>query len=167
MDLQDKYLGHLLSNHLAVPADLSAYLQDLICQQNHGWKGCRPTDGKRYLGLEDVIRWGRTILNSIGLEFASQEEAERRASICAGCRYQTEISGVCSVCSGLPALMLKLISGKSTSQDEKLKHCQFCGCLNKAAVHYPLEALQKASAGVEWPADTRQDGGPAVPCWKR
>ncbi len=167
-DLKKKYYEHLLSNGVPIPANLSAFLQDLVCRSAPvGWKGCRMDTSTRYLGWEDLVRWGRTMLGSIGREFVPQEEAERRASICAGCRYQTEISGFCSVCSGIPAVMLALVKGKSTSKDEQLKTCSLCACKNSAAVHYPLDVLQKASSGIEWPLDTRMDGQEAVQCWKR
>lgn len=165
--LLDNFHKHLISNHQDVPADLSAHLQNLICQAAPAnWPGCKSLEGKRYLGWEDFRRWIRSMKGLFGGSFAPQEEAERRAEICSGCRYQTEISGFCSVCQGIGAELLSLISGKSTSRDSELKSCQFCGCKNAAAVHFPLDVLQKASAGIEYPLDTKQNGQEPVPCWK-
>ncbi len=167
LTILEAYHQHLLSNHVPVPANLSEHLQDLICQQcPPSWPGCKLEGQKRVLGMEDLKRWAVSMLGLFGSRYAEQEEAERRAKICAGCRYQTELSGFCSHCSGIPTMLMKLVSGRTTSVDSQLKSCQFCGCRNEIAVHFPLDVLQKASAGIEYPEDTRLDGKEPVPCWK-
>jgi hypothetical protein len=83
--------------------------------------------------------------------FVSQEEAERRASICCQCPLNQEMEG-CFGCSGAAALM-ETITDRTTSKDGQLKNCRACGCVSKVAVHFPLSAVDTS---VEYPAH----------CWK-
>jgi hypothetical protein len=75
-------------------------------------------------------------------ECVSQEEADRRAEICAGCALnQRAYLPGCGGCSDLGARIFKFIGDKKTKQDASLQSCGHCGCQNSVIVWAPLEAL--------------------------
>lgn len=85
-----------------------------------------------------------------------QEEATRRASICAGCPYNVATSG-CGGCRlALAGLRSSILKG-TTPHDDKLQACGVCGCDNSLQVHVPLEVLQQVRNDVVYPDF----------CWKR
>lgn len=70
----------------------------------------------------------------------SQEEADRRASICAKCPLNVGLSG-CAICrSSLNELRDKLLQ-RRTESDSLLGACGWCGCDNRVQVHVPISAL--------------------------
>lgn len=165
--LLDAVERNLLANGMPMPGDLDADIQNRICQQvSPDWSGCVMGGEQRVLSREDLRRWLVAMIEfAKGHELVAQEEAERRADICRVCRFRTDISG-CLGCGGLFSLMFDLLSGRSVSNPENLRSCRVCGCQNERQVFFPLEVLRKASAGLEYPEDTRQDGTNVV-CWKR
>ena len=76
--------------------------------------------------------------------WATTDEAERRAKICANCpknldlqktpfqRLTTKLAGVFSVL-------------RNTSYDEQLKECGVCGCPNQTKVHFAASLIRKAT----------------------
>lgn len=92
-----------------------------------------------------------------GHEWVPQEEAERRAGICATCPENQLIAG-CSGCRNLVGKLTGLLGGRKTTQDSKLQGCRVCGCSNVAQVHIPLTALSK---GVKNDMDFPEH------CWKK
>jgi hypothetical protein len=92
-----------------------------------------------------------------GHSWVPQEEAERRAAICAACPENQHIAG-CSGCRNLVGKLTGLLGGRKTEHDSKLQGCRVCGCSNVAQVHIPLAALSKGiKDDMEFPEH----------CWKK
>jgi hypothetical protein len=92
---------------------------------------------------KEVARFLHTLAAWVkaGFDVAPQEEAERRAAICAVCPLNVGMAG-CGVCrtalkAGRDALMQT-----RTSQDAKLEACGVCGCDLKTSVHVPINILR-------------------------
>lgn len=112
----------------------------------------------RRVGVADVARFLRATASWVadGGGPAPQEEAERRAAICAACPQNVEVEG-CWGCGGVRRLLEAAIGRRRTSRDDSLRGCAVCGCQNQAQVHYPAAALiAGGGAELDWPAQ----------CWK-
>lgn len=94
----------------------------------------------------------------------SQEEADRRAEICAGCRYQGEPPVNCWGCSQLFALIHEAIGERRTRFDEQLRFCSVCKCNNKIQAWTPLDVLR--AYGPSEPFRGLDTDGRGTPCWK-
>lgn len=89
---------------------------------------------------EAMAKWVKS-----GMKLVEKNEADRRASICAGChnnKPSTELKG----CSGCKAAILfpfrkAIIGSRSTMHEQKLTTCQICGCDLKIKVWMPFESL--------------------------
>lgn len=84
-----------------------------------------------------------------------QEEAERRASICAECPLNVGLHG-CAMCRATLNVLREKLTSRRTEQDDRLMACGVCGCDNRVQVHVPLPALQAGSGDLNYP----------VWCWK-
>lgn len=69
----------------------------------------------------------------------SQQEAERRARICAQCPLNKTIAG-CYGCKGIANAVMSLIGARAHGQEGKLRQCGGCGCFLDAKVWVPLDA---------------------------
>jgi len=119
----------------------------------------------RSLTTSDVIR-GTTVMLAhwlAGRPIETREEAERRASICAGCRYNVPIQSRCGgICAELSNIVERVVGGKGTSMDGALHSCFICGCHLRAAVWTTLDVQCKAVDG------HMQSQFASVPnCWKQ
>lgn len=135
---------------------LSDEVEDAICQAmspEDQMANCNTKVGKvtgihwKRVGrfLSTMASWFTTN----GLQTVPQEEAERRASICAACPLNVGMTG-CGACRvGLQAIRVAVLDAH-TSQDSILNACGVCGCDNKLQVHAPLAALQ-SGAPLEYP----------------
>lgn len=166
-DLVMKALDYHVKHGL--PTDnLAALVEDEMCRRKP--VKCappRPTpDGERTIGVADVWRFLRTMMEwAKNREFVVQAEAERRAEICAGCKFNGEVTdGSCWGCTNIFGMVEQIIGERTTRVDHALKNCRVCGCLNKVACWLPLDVMLKASGSVEYPADTDGNG---TPCWKK
>jgi hypothetical protein len=124
--------------------------QDAYCVGGHvPPKAIHWTEVKRFLLA--MAAWALK-----GFRSVPQEEATRRAEICAGCPYNVGTSG-CGACrSALLALRSSILKA-TTPYDDKLQACGVCGCDNPLQVHVPLDVLHKVRTGVVYPDH----------CWKR
>lgn len=100
----------------------------------------------RHHTLDDVWRFTKTIFSNIssGSDRVDQDEANRRAAICAACPANVT-PGNCLSCanSGKAAAIVGVFVGeRKTPYDATLQACQFCGCFNKVQVWFPLTDLQ-------------------------
>jgi hypothetical protein len=136
---------HLRANNMAEPANLQELMENQICQTlEPGW--CSYDDPNRprvstSLSWDDVKGFLETFKSWIGggLGFTSQEEAERRALICARCYMNTHIGG----CAACQKLVTEVIGKKVTRHDHMLKACAVCRCVLRAKVHFPQKVLDK------------------------
>lgn len=151
-----------------LPTDnLAAIVEDEICRRK-GIKCAPPRpapDGStRTIGVADVWRFLFTMKTWMkNGTIVDQDEAERRAEICAGCRFQVTPTG-CFGCSGILGTLFAIIGDRKTRMDHALQSCGICGCENRVSCWAPMHVLTQASPNLEYPADTDGNG---TPCWKR
>lgn len=139
---------HYVANKLTPPENLTAVIEDFICAQmpegvcrGHGtteseaWKHVSPQQVKDFTKLIfEKRRLGERF-------FVSQEEAEKRATICASCPFN--LMNLCTTCTQLKGYAAKYLVGRATTQDRLLGVCGKCGCMLEAKVHVTKEALAK------------------------
>jgi hypothetical protein len=152
--LLERVKQHYEDNGIPLPVDWEKSVEDQLCRQlPAGW--CEYTDGTPargsvpILSAENLIK-GVTSLSTMiagaikGDEvFVSQEEANRRAEICARC-YNNIHAGFCSGCGTmqrLTSLVAKVKGGRKTPSDKDLQNCGICGCRNEAIVHVNRKVL--------------------------
>ena len=73
--------------------------------------------------------------------YASQEEANKRAAVCASCPLNTDVT--CKTCAagGLAMRLLNVKRGRRTVHDNVLKHCKVCGCSVLVKVWVPKQVI--------------------------
>jgi hypothetical protein len=157
--LVTKVRDKLISLDRDIPLDIDAYVKDLICQRvPANCQMCKPVNtSPRKIGLKDVKRFVITMgeWTKKGFGFVDIEEANRRAAICVGCPENVTVEG-CWGCRGIAGLVNK-IGKPDTEYDNRLKHCNVCGCMNAVQIHFPMDVLQKTHTGVTYPDH----------CWKK
>lgn len=137
--------------------NMAAEVEDAICQA---------------MSPEDQVVWcetGMRVLKSIswtevaaflktaaawvtgGQQLVTPQEAERRATICAGCPLNVGLHG-CGMCRRALQEVREKILARGTSKDAVLEACGVCGCDNKTQVHVPLEVLKRGRTGLQYPA---------------
>jgi len=152
------------NNGITWEGSLGAEIQQQICGRLNAVDQVANCSGglipptHRSVGAKDVMRFLSVMGSwvSSGGGFVEQEEAERRAAICAGCSFNVEAAG-CSVCQDIAGNVAKVLGGRSTPHDAQLKNCGICGCEGKSSVHMPLDTLKAGSSGYEYPTW----------CWRR
>ena len=160
-----KVAAHLRGNGLAPMITPDSDIEHYICLsmgEAHRARRCvfcpelRTTSPARVAtGLSDVVAFLDFALKN-GFAQVPQEEAERRAQICAMCPMNVPVSG-CTAC-GITRLLVDkasaVLAGRTTSLDSKLHACAACGCQLKAKVHLDIKTPY------------RGDNFPAY-CWQR
>jgi hypothetical protein len=91
----------------------------------------------------------------------SQEEANKRAAICASCSFNLPIAN-CWGCGTLGSIYRGIVGYKATASDTQLQSCDVCGCDNKTQVHFTKEVLQLAASKQELVATEFPNW-----CWKK
>lgn len=139
----EKAKEHRKANNLGIPYDLEAQMQDQYChtipseycqyEREGTWVNLR-------LALDDILTVTRALIDSAKGDFVSQEEAERRASICSRCYLNVNATG-CGACRQIANLVAP---GRTTSQDQNLKNCGVCGCYLRPKVHVKLDTLESS-----------------------
>lgn len=159
--LLSKVIKHRKANNL--PFDLSSF-EDELCKQINDNSVCaegmrgKPVPRPKRTTIDDAAAFISVAGEWMkGREFVPQEEAERRAEICAACPENQRVEG-CSGCRNLVGRLTQLLGRRKTKQDSKLQGCRVCGCSNVAQVHIPMEALSKGiKADMQFPDN----------CWKK
>lgn len=160
------FMDKIYDRKLATGAFVGAHWQhevyDYLCA-NQGIP-CRSADNPPERTLEtkvqDMRQFGHVVLRWIesGGQFVPQEEAERRATICAQCPKNVSVGGLCAACGRLIPFLSGLATGRRTSKDSLLTQCEVCSCFLQTAVHVPLNAQKDERFG---------KGDFPDPCWKR
>lgn len=160
---------HRLANHIPISPQWEEELVDQMCRDNPKWP-CRRIDAARHkrkgfsfaaaMGFLNFLKsW---VLKHQG-QYVSQEEAERRAAICARCDFNKPMSHGCGGCmTALLRAISTLKGGRKTSKDSELNACQICSCSNAVQVWMPIEPLVEAA-----PQDVRQTLSNISWCWKK
>ena len=154
------YKEHRLANGLEIPQNYDELIQEQICSQlppelctyGNGWVNI-------HLSVSDVIGFMQVLWAHIrsGRAFVPQEEAERRAGICASCYLNVRIAG-CGACSQV--VQAVAANDKKTACDHLLNNCAVCKCFNQAQVHFPIDVLVNSDSS------DRQKLYPLF-CWKK
>lgn len=115
---------------------------------------------KVLMGTKILMSWAASGFNTV-----SSQEAQRRAVICSGCRYNVPWEKGCGghICGEMLAILQK-VATQPTSLDDKLNACQICGCSLQVAVHLPRE--------MQWdpmPENMKEQFNYHAPkeCWKK
>jgi hypothetical protein len=136
------------ANSFPIGLEFEQEMEQLICQ--HWPQECTNIDvdkiRPRNLGLHDVMVGTSVMARFVisGMKVVPQEEAERRASICVNCAYNTRYAKPCNgVCAELLTLIRSIVGQVGTSKDADLHACQVCACSLPAAVYVPLDIQLK------------------------
>lgn len=161
-ELLDKCMNLLRSRNMPIPIDLEWQIEDAICKRMPpDCKDCSPRNKKHIVIDANMVKRFMLTMEDWwkkGFNYVPQEEADRRAAICASCPLQHEAEG-CFGCRGIQGLVNVVRGKRSTPYDGRLLNCSVCGCFNQVQVHIPLDVLQKASGDLDY------NGNPE--CWKR
>ena len=138
----------ILEQGLIPPTDIVQQIENALCERLAGHRQCVPCSSvKQTLGFGEIVRWVRAMYffaTKSHFQLVDQEEAERRAKICAACPHQISTSG-CWGCKGIAGMLPAISGARKTSYDAQLKACGVCGCYNAVSVHLPLSVQQDAS----------------------
>lgn len=113
---------------------------------------------RQRLGWAEVVDGTETLFRHFvaGSPLVSQEEAESRARVCAGCQYNVSFKKPCGgLCGQLATLVNKVVGARLVSNAGAINSCALCGCYLNAAVWLPIE-FQRVNGG-EYPSW----------CWKQ
>jgi hypothetical protein len=158
--------NHYISNSRPVPENLNELLVEFMCKNG---ADCEFDDvpvnalrrGKS-LEISDVIRFTGSLMHMYATGGkVDQAEADRRAAICVGCPHNVPTSGCLGCNSGsLKRIVQTLSQHGETPHDQRLQSCEFCGCLTRSLVWFPIETLSKF---------TNAEENKALPqhCWKK
>lgn len=154
---------HLKGNNVAVPADLNTAMMEEFCSLT-GSPLCAEDDKsapERQRLFMQAGRFLRTITDFVakGAHFVSQEEAERRSSICAQCPFNHPDMASCTGCAAKTAIaqLARFAIGRSTPLDGSLRTCASCGCKLAIKVHLPIETMNHHDLKDRWHSS----------CWMR
>jgi hypothetical protein len=140
-----------------------ARLEHDYCLQNNldGTQWCSDEkyyapDESRPLHWSDIQRFLFSMIQWVagGRKLVEQDEAERRAAICATCPKNVDLHVACPSCVKLDALIAETKGDRATSLDASLRNCEVCRCHNSTAVFFPLESM--SNKGLNFPDH----------CWK-
>jgi hypothetical protein len=153
--LVDEVRSHMKGNNIPVPPNLSEIMQDWWCKNVSDFNcGEKPVPGARDLTAlaERFLRTAKSFIFNGGQK-VPQEEAERRAAICATCEFNSMDGSFCSGCflRSLTASAVSMVSGWKTSQDDKLGYCLKCGCKNQLKVFVNREDMDHKDLKDAWP----------------
>lgn len=157
--------NYCVGNGIPIPPDFREKIIEEMCVQNN-WvpayckhrEARRPDIKTRKLNATDL----RNFLAVLGTwmktkEFVTQEEADRRGAICAGCPRNIRVAG-CYGCQSIVSKVTSVIGKRGTKHDNELFGCEICGCENRSQIHVPLDVLAKGTTPeMEFPEW----------CWKR
>ncbi|MCB1203891.1 MAG: hypothetical protein KDN18_06505 [Verrucomicrobiae bacterium] len=93
--------------------------------------------------------------------FVGQAEADRRASICAGCPHNVIPAGKGWLQNWTDGQMLKSVEGRKTASHERLGVCEVCSCELRAAVWWQADIIATTTRDAKFARHL------PAPCWKR
>jgi hypothetical protein len=174
-DLCKQVQEYRIANNLFI-GDIEAEVQDWICRNRNAEcrpaKPAKPINQGLHLTGTTIARFLATMAEWVAHSgTVDQEEAERRAVICAGCQHcvPAPASG-CSGCFGLAARVMRVIGSRTTRMQHILRErfCGQCSCSLEILPFVPLKVLAKWHHMEESPEDTGQrEGEKIIGCWKR
>lgn len=139
-NLMPEVIRYRQQNNLPIPDDMREIVEDQLCRILPPGN-CQYADGTEQRAFVDSrinfsdVAAGMSTLASVILNqrAVDQEEAERRAAICAACPANAAVTG-CFGCTSLESTITAIVGAKKTKYDYLLKVCTACHCFNKAQV---------------------------------
>lgn len=123
-------------------------VEDAVCRQYpnecHQTHPQLPNPEQR-LNWRDVLHGTVVMVKQklSGTPLVSDAEAERRAAICVGCKFNQHITYGCTGgCPELNNVIAAIVGAKRTSADDKLRGCGICHCSLRSAVYVDLSIQQ-------------------------
>lgn len=148
--------------------DPRAEAEDFLCRETNA--ECLPVRPRGFFaGMlvkgEDLARFVSALAAWMtSADVVPQEEAERRAEICLGCKFHSNLSeSSCAGCYGLAGRIAGIIGGRKTRLDSDLKFCGICSCSLQVVVYAPLRILDRAHKLSSFPSNV----GDGNPCWQK
>jgi hypothetical protein len=137
---------HRRGRNIPVGLGFEAEIEAYVCEhQSEMCEDFDPTIPRiDRLSMGDIVRGGEVFVRHAvnGSQLVTQEEANRRASICAKCRYNTTFSKPCSgLCTRLKEIMSSTVGQRFTPYDSDLRACFICHCWTSIHVWFPLDVL--------------------------
>lgn len=105
----------------------------------------KPVDGVT-LHWRDIVRGTLTLaaFKLAGSPMVSEVEANRRADICATCKFNVDFAKPCGgLCDELLEVVNSVVGGARTRQGDNLRACGVCSCSLAAKVWIDLPSLRK------------------------
>lgn len=154
--LVPKIEAHYKANALKAPANLEQLVIDYACDtyakcEEGGVPNRVARNVFKALHVNEVIRFTQTYWDALKRgEKVTQDEANRRASICASCPFNQQPDG-CTGCNSrtIKAIVSTISQAGRTPHDGQLQSCRFCGCFIQSLIWYPLDTLQKFTDAAE------------------
>jgi len=142
---------HRLANNIPIGPAWQAEIEDQLCKGlPPGWckelqPGKLPVNVATRIDLQALERGASVFVDWAlkGAPVVSQEIAERRAQICAGCYYNVGTPGGCKSCGSAVNMIKRAVGNRSTLSERFLKICAVCRCYNAVQVWFPVEQLAK------------------------
>jgi len=155
--LVDKVRAHYKANGLTAPPDLQEKMEDFICEEipdGYCTEGGHPVvtlgTGKQTLSLPQMVSGTLTLARWLvsGRQKVSEDQANKRAAICVGCRWNQPAMGCTSCNRGqIDRAVESVVGGSRTMYHDQLNACTVCGCGLRAKVWLPIESLKETFFG--------------------
>lgn len=134
-ELVRQILLYRSNNNLEQIENLDSVIDEYLCRQSENSGRCRPVPLLKR-GLTGFFKGGIMLLRSLRYKvFASQEEAEKRASQCKDCKFNV-FPDKRGFIKWADALAEATVGSKTTSNSKYLGNCSVCSCPLKCKVFY-------------------------------
>jgi len=143
---------HLKANDIPPPVDLERSMNEHACAQFP--ENCQELDpnAERKVSLWMLAKkFFTAVISAATTGLVSQEEAERRASICSVCPHnKPQELNFCSGCHTAKFVRdaAEALSTRHTSFDNQLDTCELCSCSLKLKVFVPKEGMEDKN--IQW-----------------
>lgn len=150
-----KQLKRLVRDHLKANGierdepEFTEWFEHELCAQlmlsSEYCEGADDAYKPKTIRIGDVVRFAKAVAKWTAKKFkcVPKEEAERRAKICASCPMNRPVR--CLGCANIMPELMRVIGGRTTSMDKRLKSCMACSCALRAMVHLPGKILRDTS----------------------
>ena len=116
------------------------------------------------LGFAEIVAGTRLLLKVKlgGVPLVQQEEAARRADICATCPFNVHFNKPCAgLCGELYSVVKAIVGGAALPNEERVNSCSICGCFIGAAVWLPVDVQRSVLTD-----DQKMQFDNVPNCWK-
>lgn len=170
--LYDNVVKYRKANGIPIGLDFTQELINALCEK-YGSEYCKSDDPRapipiRQLNMSQVYTGTSVAVRFLaaGTPLVSREEAERRASICATCKFNVFFSKGCGggICGKLLELVQRIIGAQGTTYEAQLESCLICGCFLKVAVWIPREMQWDALPDFQ---KIQYETNAPANCWKK